>query len=162
MNHTLEIGTNRHAYPDLNQKYYYKLFYPEIFTVHCKIQSTLFFQGSKKYLNIYPNCDWNLLGKVWVFWEGPQNFKKSSSYFWQERRILCGQQRTCQKVDEDLQVVFYKLYLKTTTGSSFLLQKKPSCISSGLTSECSFFSPFCFAWAFANAYFFSASNKSTF
>ena len=27
--------------------------------------------------------------------------KKSSSYFWQERRVLCAQQRTCQKVDED-------------------------------------------------------------
>ena len=34
---------------------------------------------------------------------------------------------------------------KTKTDSSFLLQKKPSCISSGLTTECSFFSPFCFA-----------------
>ena len=27
--------------------------------------------------------------------------KKSSSYFWQERRVLCAQQRTCQKVEED-------------------------------------------------------------
>ena len=27
--------------------------------------------------------------------------KKSSSYFWQERRVLFAQQRTCQKVDED-------------------------------------------------------------
>ena len=41
--------------------------------------------------------------------------KKSSSYFWQERRVLCAQQRTCQKVDEDFffkcgQVILYKLY----------------------------------------------------
>ena len=30
-----------------------------------------------------------------------QNLKKSSTYFWQEHRVLCVQQRTCQKVDED-------------------------------------------------------------
>ena len=30
-----------------------------------------------------------------------QNLKKSSSYFWQERCVLCAQQLTCQKVDED-------------------------------------------------------------
>ena len=39
--------------------------------------------------------------KVWVFWEGYKIWKKSLSYFWQERRVLCAQQRTCQKVDED-------------------------------------------------------------
>ena len=39
--------------------------------------------------------------KVWVFWESHKIWKKSSSYFWQERRVLCAQQRTCQKVDED-------------------------------------------------------------
>ena len=27
--------------------------------------------------------------------------QKSSSYFWQECHVLCAQQRTCQKVDED-------------------------------------------------------------
>ena len=31
--------------------------------------------------------------KVWVFWEGHK--------IWQERRVLCAQQRTCQKVDKD-------------------------------------------------------------
>ena len=35
------------------------------------------------------------------FLRRPQNLKKSSSYFWQERRVLCAQQCTCQKVDED-------------------------------------------------------------
>ena len=30
-----------------------------------------------------------------------KNLKKSSSYFWQEHRVLCVKQRTCQKVDED-------------------------------------------------------------
>ena len=35
------------------------------------------------------------------FLRRPQNLKKSSSYFWQERRFLCAQQHTCQKVDED-------------------------------------------------------------
>jgi hypothetical protein len=41
--------------------------------------------------------------KVWVFWESQKIWRKSSSYFWQERRVLCAQQRTgtCQKVDED-------------------------------------------------------------
>ena len=34
------------------------------------------------------------------FLRRPQNLKKSSSYFWQERRVLCAQQRTCQKVDD--------------------------------------------------------------
>ena len=41
--------------------------------------------------------------KVWVFWEGHKIWKKSSSCFWQERCVLCAQQRTCQKVDEDFQ-----------------------------------------------------------
>ena len=36
--------------------------------------------------------------KVWVFWEGHKIWRKSSSYFWQERRVLCAQKRTCQKV----------------------------------------------------------------
>ena len=50
------------------------------------------------------------------FLRRPQNLKKSSLYFWQERRVLCTQQRTCQIVDEDFskqmwsQVVLYKLY----------------------------------------------------
>ena len=35
------------------------------------------------------------------FLRRPQNLKKSSSYFWQEHHVLCAQQRTCQKVDED-------------------------------------------------------------
>ena len=35
------------------------------------------------------------------FLRRPQNLKKSSLYFWQERRVLCTQQRTCQKVDKD-------------------------------------------------------------
>ena len=39
--------------------------------------------------------------KVWVFWEGYKIWKKSSLYFWQEWRVLCAQQRTCQKIDED-------------------------------------------------------------
>ena len=39
--------------------------------------------------------------KVWVFWEGHKIWKKSSSYFWLERRFLCAEQRTCQKVDKD-------------------------------------------------------------
>ena len=30
-----------------------------------------------------------------------QNLKKKLSYFWQERRVLCAKQCTCQKVDED-------------------------------------------------------------
>ena len=33
------------------------------------------------------------------FLRRPQNLKKSSSYFWQEHRVLCSQQLTCQKVD---------------------------------------------------------------
>ena len=41
--------------------------------------------------------------KVWVFLRRPQNLKISSLYFWQERRVLWAQQRTCQKVDEDFQ-----------------------------------------------------------
>ena len=32
--------------------------------------------------------------KVWVFWEGHKIWKKSLSYFWQERRVLCAQQLT--------------------------------------------------------------------
>ena len=39
--------------------------------------------------------------KVWVFWEGHTIWNKSSSYFWQEGCVLCAQQRTCHKVDED-------------------------------------------------------------
>ena len=39
--------------------------------------------------------------QAWVFWEGNKIWKKFSSYFWQERRVLCEQQPTCQKVDEE-------------------------------------------------------------
>ena len=48
------------------------------------------------------------------FLRRPQNLKKSLSYFWQERRVQCAQQRTCQRVDDDLKKkcgqVLYKLY----------------------------------------------------
>jgi hypothetical protein len=54
--------------------------------------------------------------KVWVFWEGHKIWKKSLLYFWQERRVLCAQQRTCQKSMKNFQkkcgqVVLYKHYL---------------------------------------------------
>ena len=39
--------------------------------------------------------------KVWVFWEGHKIWKNSSSYFWQECRVLCAQQRNYQKADKD-------------------------------------------------------------
>ena len=35
------------------------------------------------------------------FLRRPQNLKKSSSYFWKKRHVLCEQQRTCQKFNED-------------------------------------------------------------
>ena len=49
------------------------------------------------------------------FLRRPQNLTKSSSYFWLERRVLCAQQRTCQKgtVDEDFskQMWNFKRYI---------------------------------------------------
>ena len=35
------------------------------------------------------------------FLRRPKNLKKYLSYFWQEHRVLCAQQHTCQKVDKD-------------------------------------------------------------
>ena len=58
--------------------------------------------------------------KVCVFWEGHKIWKKSSSYFLQERRILCAQQHTCQKVNEDFsKQMWSSRILQTLLSSSF-------------------------------------------
>ena len=52
-------------------------------------------------------------GKVWILWEGHKMWKKSSSYFWQERRVLCVyllvKKSTKIFQNKCAQVVLYKL-----------------------------------------------------
>ena len=58
------------------------------------------------------------------FLRRPQNLKKSSSYFWQECRVLCAQQRTCQKVDEDF---FFKMWTSRIIQTLTTLSQ-PKCV----------------------------------
>ena len=59
---------------------------------HPDFVTTLFKPGGTDYAHLI---------KVWVFCEGHKIWKKSSLYFWHVCRVLCAQQRTCLKVDED-------------------------------------------------------------
>ena len=53
------------------------------------------------------------------FLRRPQNLKKSSSYFWQVQHVLCAQQRTCQKVDEDFSTQMWTSRIIQTLFSTF-------------------------------------------
>ena len=53
-----------------------------------------------------------------------QNLKKSSSYFWQERCVLCVQQRTCQKVDEEFKKNVDKSYYTNFNNCNYLKNKR--------------------------------------
>ena len=58
---------------------------------------------------------------------GPKNLKKYSSYFWQECRVLCAQQCTCQKVDKDFSKQMWSSRIIQTL-QSILLNKKKFCL----------------------------------
>ena len=77
-------------------------------TKSCENCQIFEWSNSRGELRYFPHSDVmfciffrNSTCKDWVFWEGHKIWKKSSSYHWQERRVLCKQQHTCQKVDED-------------------------------------------------------------
>ena len=74
----------------------------------------------------FPITVYKLDSKVWVFSEGHKIWKKSSSYFWQERRVLCAQQRTCQKVEEDFSKQMWSSRIIQTLicAVSFILNKQ--------------------------------------
>ena len=81
-----------------------------------------------------------IAGKVWVFWEGHRIWKKSSLYFWQEHRVLWGQQRTCQKVNEDFsKQMWSSRIIQTLKNKIFSCRFLNPNFFSDMNYNCSFF-----------------------